>query len=140
MFDFGCIVWGNTTNANLTRLVKLQKRAVRMILKADFMTLSEQLFKELNWLPFPKTCPVSYLPHGIQNISGQAPVYISFLLTYVSDIHERLTRSITLYLLHVPRSHSTNFHRSFSVEGPKLWNASQRTLETAHLSIGLKAS
>ena len=23
VFDFGCVVWGNTTNANLTRLVKL---------------------------------------------------------------------------------------------------------------------
>ena len=54
MFDFGCVVWGNTTNANLTRIVKLQKRAARMILKADFMTPSEQLFKELNWLPFQK--------------------------------------------------------------------------------------
>ena len=54
VFDFGCVVWGNTTNANLTRLVKLQKLVARMILKADFMTPFEQLFKELNWLPFPK--------------------------------------------------------------------------------------
>ena len=65
VFDFGCVVWGITTNANLTRLVKLQKRAARMLLKAYFMTLSEQLFKGLNWLPFPQTGSVSYLPHGI---------------------------------------------------------------------------
>ena len=65
VFDFGCVVWDNTTKANLTRLVKLQKRAARMILKADFVTPSEQLFKELNWLPFPKTGSVSYLPRGI---------------------------------------------------------------------------
>ena len=44
VFDFGCVVWGNNINANLTRLVKLQKRAARMVLKADFMTPSEQLF------------------------------------------------------------------------------------------------
>ena len=25
VFDFGCVVWGNITNANLTRLVKIQK-------------------------------------------------------------------------------------------------------------------
>ena len=54
VFDFGCVVWGNTINANLTRLLKLQKRAAWTILKADFMIPSEQLFKELNWLPFPK--------------------------------------------------------------------------------------
>ena len=41
VFDFGCVVWDNTTNANLTRLVKL--RTARMVLKADFMTPSEQL-------------------------------------------------------------------------------------------------
>ena len=36
-------------------------RAARMILKADFMTPSEQLFKELNWLPFPKPAPIAQL-------------------------------------------------------------------------------
>ena len=123
VFDFGCVVWGNTTNANLTRLVKLQKRAARMILKADFMTPSEQLFKERNWLPFPKlvqyhTCLTVY-----KSISRQAPAYISSLLTYVSDHHKRQTRSTTLDLLHVPRSLSTDFNRAFSVQGPKLWNS-----------------
>ena len=106
----------NTTNANLTRLVKLQKRAARMILKADFMTPSEQLFKELNWLPFPKrvqyhTCLMVY-----KIISGQAP-------KYVSEHHERQTRSTVLDLLHISRSHSAYFDRAFSVQGPKLWNS-----------------
>ena len=92
MFDFGCVVWGNTTNANLTRLVRLQKRAARMILKADFMTPPEQLFKELIWLAFPKrvqyhTCLMIY-----KSITGQAPEYISSMLTYVSEHHERQTR------------------------------------------------
>ena len=45
VFDFGCVVWGNTTNANLTRLVKLQKRAARMILKVDFMSLLNNALK-----------------------------------------------------------------------------------------------
>ena len=123
VLDFGWVVCRNTTNANLTRLVKLQKRAARMILKADFMKPSEQLFKELNWLPFPKrvqyhTCLTVY-----KSISGQAPEYISSLLPYVSDHHERQTRSTTLGLLYVPRSHSSNFDRAFSVQGPKLGNS-----------------
>ena len=123
MFDFGCVVWGNTTNANLTRLVKLQKRAARMILKADFMTPSEQLFKELNWLPFSKrvqyhTCLTVY-----KSISGQAPECISSLLTYVSNHHERQSRSTTLDLLHIPWSLSATFDRAFSVQGPKLRNS-----------------
>ena len=137
VFDFGCVVWGNTTNANLTRLVKLQKRPARMILKADFMTTSEQLFKELNWLPFPKrvqyhTCLMVY-----KSITGQAPEYISSMLTYVSEHHERQTRSTVLNLLHIPiHSHSAYFDKAFSVQGI----AYQRILETAHQSIGLNAN
>ena len=66
VIDFWCVVWSNTINANLTRLVKLQKRAARMILKADFMTPSEQLFKKSKLATIPKTCSVVlYLPHGI---------------------------------------------------------------------------
>ena len=42
---------------------------------------------------------------------------------YVSDHHERQTRSTTLELLHIPRSHSANFDRAFSVQGPKLLNS-----------------
>ena len=119
---FRCAVWGNTTNANLTRLKKLQKRAARMILKADFTT-PDQLFKELNWLPFPKRVQYHTYLTVCKSISGQTPEYISSLLTYVSDHHERQTRSTTLDLLDVPRSHSTNFDRAFSVQGPKLWNS-----------------
>ena len=57
-----------------------------------------------------------------KSITGQTPEYISSLLTYVSDHHERQTRSTTLDLLHIPRSHSANFDRAFSVQGPNLRN------------------
>ena len=69
MLDFGCVVWGNITNANLTIPIKLQKKS----------------------------------------FTGQAPEYISSLLTYVSEHHERQTRSTALDLLHIPRSHSAYF-------------------------------
>ena len=91
MFDFGCVIWGNTTNANLTRLVKLQKPPARKILKADFMTPSEQLFKELNWLPFQKRVQYHICLTVYKSISGLAPENISLSLTYVSDHHERQT-------------------------------------------------
>ena len=88
VFDFECVVLGNTTNSNLTTLVKLQKRAARMILKADFMIPSEQLFKDPNCLPFPKrvqyhTCLMVILYKS----TGKAPEYISSMLMYVSEHH-----------------------------------------------------
>ena len=116
VFVDGCVVWGNTTNANATRLAKLSKRAARIILKADFLTPFEQLFKKLNLLTFPKrvqyhTCLMVY-----KGINGLAPEYISSMLTYVSEKHERHTRSTALHLLHIPRSHISFFDRAFSVQ------------------------
>ena len=61
------------------------------------------------------------IPNGLW---GKATVIkISSILTYVSEHHERQTRSTVIYLLHIPRSHSAYFDRAFSVQGPKLWNS-----------------
>ena len=43
---------------------------------------------------------------------------ISSLLTYVSEHHERHTRSAASDSLHIPRSHSSYYDKAFSVQGP----------------------
>ena len=47
IFDFGCLVWGRCSRGNILRLLKLQKRAARIILNADIMTPSQRMFNEL---------------------------------------------------------------------------------------------
>ena len=41
LLDYGCNTWGTTSSSNIERLSKLQKRAARIILKADFATPSK---------------------------------------------------------------------------------------------------
>ena len=50
LLDYGSITWGSTSTANIERLLKLQKRAARIILKADCDTPSVLMFQELDWL------------------------------------------------------------------------------------------
>ena len=45
ILDHGCLIWGCCSKSNILRLVKLQKIAVRTILKADIYTPSHLLFK-----------------------------------------------------------------------------------------------
>ena len=106
IFEFCCIIWGNTTVTNQSRLIKLQKRAARLKLKADILTPSDQMFKELGLLSFPKrvyyhTCLMVY-----KGMKGQYLEYITSMLTPVSEYHERQTRSTANNKLHVPRSHT----------------------------------
>ena len=48
LLNYGCIVWGQTSSHNHTRLIKLKKRAAWLILRTDILTPSDELFKELN--------------------------------------------------------------------------------------------
>ena len=137
MFDFGCVVWGNTTNVNLTRIVKLQKRAARMILEADFMTPSEQLFEDLNWLPFPKriqyhTCLTVY-KSSILNISPQCSRMS--LNTMIGKPDQQFSIYCTFQDLIQP---TLTGHFQFKVQNYGI--AYRRILETAHQSIGLNAN
>ena len=52
--DYGCITWSGTSNANLERILKLQKQAARTILQTDFSTPSSEMFAELGWQPINK--------------------------------------------------------------------------------------
>ena len=53
--DYGSVVWGAASSTNIERLTKLQKRAARIILHADYDTSSDQMFKELRWLSIKRS-------------------------------------------------------------------------------------
>ena len=47
LIDYGSITWSGTSDANLERVLKLQKRAARIILQTDYSTTSLKMFAEL---------------------------------------------------------------------------------------------
>ena len=123
IFDYCCIIWSRTSALNTNRLLKLQKRAARIILGADIMTPSKHMFKELQWLSFPQrvnyhTCLLVY-----KSLNGLAPEYLSQLFTKTSELHTRNLRSVNNDELRVPFARTNYFEKSFSVEGAKQWNA-----------------
>ena len=49
---YGSTVWTSCSMDNLTKVLKLQKCAARVILKADTRDNSIKLFPRFGWLPF----------------------------------------------------------------------------------------
>ena len=49
LIDYGSSTWGTTSNINIERISKLQKRAARIILNAPFDTASAEMFNTLGW-------------------------------------------------------------------------------------------
>ena len=46
-FDYGCLTWCTGNKTDLNRIVKLQKRAARIILHKPFRTKSSDMFQNL---------------------------------------------------------------------------------------------
>ncbi|MCG7876956.1 MAG: reverse transcriptase family protein, partial [Candidatus Thiodiazotropha endolucinida] len=122
ILDYGCLIWGRCSNFNTLRILKLQKRAARIILKADIFTPSRLMFKELNWLTFPNrvqyhTCNMVY-----KALMGLAPEYLCEMFIKVSDTHNRSLRSVKNELLRIPCSRTKIYENSFIISAAKIWN------------------
>ena len=87
----------------------LKKRDARIILHADIMNPSQDMFRELNLLTFPKRVQYHSCTMVFQVLHRLALEYISDIFTKVSDSHSRNLRSIDYDLLRVPSS-KRNFY------------------------------
>ena len=50
-FEYCCVIWGNSFNSNLHKIEKLQRRACKLILGTDYISL-EDARRQLNILSF----------------------------------------------------------------------------------------
>ena len=145
--DYGCLIWGRCTKTNTLRILKLQKRAERIISSADIPTPSQNMFSELNWLTFPKR--VQYHPCTIvyKAVNDLPPVYIRDLFTKVSNSHIRNLPSVDNDLLRVPSSKTSFYENSFTILAAKQrkelpldirntssWNSFKNALKTCLLN------
>ena len=95
IFHFCCVIWSNTTAANQTRLVKLQKRAARLLLKADLSHRLSSFSNNLTGFLFPKTAHYHSCLMVHKRLNGLSPEYISSMFSFFSDHHERQTKLTT---------------------------------------------
>ena len=138
--DYGSVTWGATSNANIERLSKLQKRAARIILHADFTTPSAFMFKELGWLSVADRLTHNKATLIYKALNNQTPEYISDLLKPMSEANTRNLRSTENGSLFVPRSRTSLHKGSFSCSAPRLWNSLPQTVRNAASLPTLKQS
>ena len=92
-------IWGNTHTTTLDPLVKLQKRAVRIVTGSKRRASTEGIFKLLRIVPFTKLHTLSIHIFLYKLINNIVPTCISDLFSFNSDVHNHATR------------HSNNLHK-----------------------------
>ncbi len=92
-FDYCSIVWSTTSGYNMKRLIKLQKRAARLILECPVRTSSDDTFSTLKWMTLPERIKFRKLTMVYKAIHHLCPAYISEMFQGVNSVHSRTTRN-----------------------------------------------
>lgn len=121
--DYGSITWGSASGTNIERLLKLQKRAARIILNVSFDTPSVSMFEELGWLSVGSRLKYNKAVLTYKALNNLAPDYIAGLLKPMSQAHSLNLRSSENGSLQVPRSRTKLYNGAFSCSAPRLWNS-----------------
>ena len=116
-YDYCGTVWGCTSQQNLTRLQRLQSRAMRVILNAPPRTHIEDMLSKLRWMSVRQRLEYNRLVLMWKIFHGYSPRYLSDKLVLVKDRHR--TTSATRNNIYVPRGHRYSLFTGTATS----WNA-----------------
>ena len=129
--DFCCVIWGNCNSSLEDKIVRLQKRAARLILDQDFDTPSQLLFSQLKWMTFPERVIYQKAIQMYKTLHGAVPDYLKSSFTFTSDIHPRILRSTSEYQLYTQRPNCELFRNTFEFSGSSIWNSLPHSVQNA---------
>ena len=114
---------------NQIYIIKIQKKAARLILEAPPLTPSKHMFQQLKWLPFDeivkfKQVNLVYRPKAFND---NAPQYIQTMFTNIKDYSNYSLRSSANKKIFVHRTH----HTSLSHTGIIIWKALAENIQSA---------
>ena len=115
-------IWSNCDKELLYRVFKLQKRAARVILYAERMAPSVELFNRLKWIPFYEKCKIDKASIMFKRIHGALPSYLNEHIPINNSRHSRTTRYSNFNVLCPRYNRETEGGRTFLVTGTKIWN------------------
>ena len=120
--NYGVLVWGTQSNLN-NKIVKLQKRAVRIITSSNYLAHSEPIFKKLYFLKLDDIYRIQLLKFIYKLINKQLPDYFNQnLLLYNTQRHQHATRACTNVF--IPRVNHEFLERNIRFSIAKIFNNS----------------
>ena len=111
------VIWANNYPTRLSRIVILQKRAVRAIAKIKYRESTENVFKELNILKVQELNKLEISLLMFKFYNNQLPKNLSDIFSANYQIGTRHADDC-----HLPRKSTTLGQYSLAFQGPKIWN------------------
>lgn len=129
-------IWSSCNKENLDRVLRLQKRAARVICNAKNQASSVKLFNSLQWLPFYEEVKIAKCCLAYKRIKDKVPIYIENSLELNSQRHSRTTRYSNINFICPKFNRMTEGGRTFAVTTCQLWNSLSLELRNS-ASLGI---
>ena len=123
-FEYYCGIWGNSFNSNLHKIEKLQRRACKLILGTDYISL-EDARRQLNMLSFEELVFVNKAKVMFKVTQGISPIYITemFQIKGCNNEDTMTLRSDSNKKFKTPKPKLNMFKNSLSYSGTLIWNS-----------------
>ena len=119
-YDYCATVWGNTSQENLTRLQRIQSRAMRIVLKAPPRSHIEELLDTLKWMSVRQRILYNQMVLMWRIVNDMAPEYLHKNLVYAADTHNYNTSSASDNNLFLGRGHRSSLFQNCAAKWNKL--------------------
>ena len=123
--EYCSVVWCNTSNNNINKINKLQRRACKLILAQEYDGLENSL-KRLNILSFDQSIFINKAKIMYKVFNNLAPIYLQELF-HMRDVTLNNTasnlRSVAQNNYIVPQAKCNLFKGSLSFSGVIVWNS-----------------
>ena len=117
--NYGCNIWGLTSEENLKKIEILQRKCLRILTFSDFRAHANPLFINLRMLKIRDIIKFNQLKLNYDFLNNSLPADLNKLFKLNTDIHTHDTRQ----LFHVPSINTSTYGRySIKYVCPSLWN------------------
>ena len=123
---YGSTVWTVTSKENLNRVLKLQKRAARVILDMDTSARSVDMFKQLDWIPYYDEVKIFKATIAYKCINSESPGYLTNMLKLNSSVNNRVARYSNLNFLCPKYKRETETSRVISLSS--IWKQNNKII------------
>ena len=122
--EYCSVIWGNSTNLNIQKVTKLQRRACKLILMSEYTHLEESCDR-LKILSFDEIVFLNKAKIMYKIANNIAPMYLInlFQRRNASDDTISNLRSVANRKFLIPKSKLNLFKNSLSYSGAIIWNS-----------------
>ena len=129
-FNYCSVVWGNCGSGLSEKLQKLQNRAARILMCANYDSNINELFRALGWRKLKYQRLESAAIMMYKSLHGMTPEYLSSRFVSRNDVTSYRLRN-TENKLALPQPRTNYLKKSFSYRGAGLWNSLSSDLRAA---------